>query len=70
MINHFQISLAAARVNAGMTQDEAANKLNVNRNTIIKWESGKVIPRTPQLIALSQIYGVPLDGIRLPETAT
>ena len=66
MANQFQISLAAARVNADLTQDEAAEKLNINRSTIIKWESGKVTPRTPQLIALSQIYGVPLDRIRLP----
>ena len=70
MTEQLQITLAAARVNAGMTQDEAATRLGVNRNTIIKWESGKVIPRTPQMMALSQVYGVPIDAILLPQNAT
>lgn len=70
MTDQFQISLAAARVNAEMTQDEVANALNVSRNTIIKWESGKVIPRTPQLMALSQVYHIPIEAISLPEKTT
>ena len=70
MNNMIQISLAAARVNAGMTQDEAAEQLNVARGTIIKWESGKVVPRTPQLMALSQVYKIPLEAISLPKIAT
>ena len=35
-----QISLAAARVNAGMTQDDVAKKMKVSKNTIVKWEKG------------------------------
>lgn len=30
-----QITLAAARVNAGMTQEEVAKMLNVSKNTIV-----------------------------------
>lgn len=70
MTDTFQISLAAARVNADMTQEEVAKLLNISRNTIIKWENGTVIPRTPQLMALSQIYSIPLEAISLPEKAT
>ena len=40
----FQISLAAARVNAGLTQVEAAEKAHVSNKTINNWENGKVSP--------------------------
>ena len=62
-----QITLAAARVNAGMTQDEAAKALGIDRTTLIKWENGKVIPRTIQLIALANIYNIPIDNIFVPK---
>lgn len=70
MTNSFQISLAAARVNANLTQAEAAEKLGVDKNTIGRWESGKVIPRTPQLLAMSHVYGVSIDNLYLPEKLT
>lgn len=35
-----QISLAAARVNAEMTQAEAAREMKVDRSTIRRWERG------------------------------
>ena len=35
-----QISLAAARVNAGLTQEEVAEKLQVSKKTIVNWEKG------------------------------
>ena len=65
-----QITLAAARVNAGMTQDEAAKALGIGRTTLIKWENGKVIPRTIQLIALANIYNIPIDNIFVPKATT
>lgn len=39
-LEKLQISLAAARVNAGMTQDDVAKKMKVSKNTIVKWEKG------------------------------
>ena len=37
-----KISLAAARVNAEMTQEEVAEIMHVSKNTIINWEKGRV----------------------------
>lgn len=65
-VEKIQISLAAARVNAGMTQTDIAEKLGVSKNTIINWEKGKVKPSPANLIALSTVYHMPVDFIFLP----
>ncbi len=61
-----QISLAAARVNAGMTQEDVAREMHVSKVTIINWEKGKVIPGIPEIQMLSRIYKIPQDNIFLP----
>lgn len=61
-----QISLAAARVNAGLTQEDVAKELHVSKNTIVNWEKGKAEPSISQGLSLSSIYGIPLDNIFLP----
>lgn len=58
-----QISLAAARVNAEMKQEEAARIMGVDRSTIRRWEKGDKIPDYDETKKLSQLYGVPLDNI-------
>lgn len=64
-----QISMAAARVNAKMTQGEAAREMNVSKNTIVNWEKGMTSPTVPQARKLASIYGIPLDFIFLPLTS-
>lgn len=65
-----QISLAAARVNAGYTQDDVARELHVSKTTVINWEKGKVVPAFIVLNALSGLYKIPIDNISLPEKST
>lgn len=62
----FQISLAAARVNAKMTQEDTARAMKVSKTTVVNWEKGKVIPRIPEVEMMSRLYGVPQDYIFLP----
>lgn len=69
-MDRLQITLAAARVNAGMTQEEAANALGINRTTLIKWENGQTIPGTIQLIAMANVYKIPIDNIFVPKATT
>lgn len=61
-----KITLAAARVNAGLTQEEAAKKLQITKQTIINWEKGKVVPGIPEIYMLSHLYNIPQDNIFLP----
>lgn len=64
------ISLAAARVNAKLTQEEVANKMKIGKRTIINWEKGATTPSFADLGMLSEIYGIPIDNIFLPEKST
>ena len=57
----FQISLASARVNAEMTQEEVA------KQTIVSWEKGTSEPKMSQGRELSKLYGIPIDYIFLPK---
>lgn len=62
-----QISLAAARVNAEMTQDEAAKAMHVGKQTIVSWEKGATEPKISQIRQLSRLYRIPIENIFLPE---
>lgn len=61
-----QISLAAARVNAKMTQEDVAKEMHVSKQTIVNWEKGKIVPGIPEIEKLSRIYKMPQDNIFLP----
>ncbi len=62
----FQISLAAARVNAGLTQEDVARALKVGKQTVVNWEKGISEPKMSQSRQLSELYKMPLDYIFLP----
>ncbi len=62
----FQISLAAARVNAKKTQREVAKLMDVNVSTIINWENGRTSPNVEQFMRLCTIYNCPQEAIFLP----
>jgi transcriptional regulator with XRE-family HTH domain len=61
----FRISLEAARVNAKMSQQDAATAMKVNVSTISNWEKGKTSPDADKFKELCQLYGCPMDLIFL-----
>lgn len=61
-----QISLAAARVNAEMTQEDVAKELHVGKQTIVNWEKGATEPKISQMRQLSVLYKIPVENIFLP----
>lgn len=58
-----KITLKAARVNAGLSQREAAHRLKVSRDTVINWENGKSVPRISKVEPICMLYGVMYDDI-------
>lgn len=61
-----KITLAAARVNSGLTQAEFAKKIGVSLSTVINWEKGRTEPDVSQLRKISELSGIPMDYIFVP----
>ena len=45
------------------TQENVAEKINVSRQSIAKWENGESTPDIDTLIKLSKLYNVTLDNL-------
>lgn len=60
-----QISLASARVNAGLTQEDMAKRMCLSKNTIVNWEKGRVSIKPAQLEMYCRICNIPKDCIDL-----
>lgn len=48
------------RTQHGYTQEYIADKLGITRQAVSRWESNASLPSTANLIALTELYGVPL----------
>lgn len=57
----FADKLINLRKKAGMSQEELADKLDVSRQSVSKWESMQSIPDINKIIELSKIFGVSTD---------
>ena len=56
-------NLIQARKLRGMTQEELAEKLDISRQAVSKWENGESVPDTDKLIRLGDVLGVSLDEL-------
>lgn len=56
-------SLAEARRQSGLSQQEAAEALDVSRQAVSRWETGAAAPSTENLVELARLYGVTLDAL-------
>ena len=52
------MTLKAARVNAGLTQKEAAKIIGVSANTLCAYERGKLYPNVCVIKRMEQAYNV------------
>ena len=66
----YKISLAAARVNADMTQQQVAEILKISKVTLVSWEKGKTKIPFNALLNLCELYRVPVDLIFVPDRLT
>ena len=51
------------RKKAGLSQEALAEKLNVSRQAVSKWETGDAVPEIPKLSALAKVFGVTADWL-------
>lgn len=57
------ISIKAARVNAGMTQEEVAKELGKSKNTIVSYESYTTFPDILTAKAMAKLFNMSVDDI-------
>ncbi|NMA67348.1 MAG: helix-turn-helix transcriptional regulator, partial [Clostridiaceae bacterium] len=57
----FSEKLQLLRKNRGLTQEEMAERLDVSRQAVAKWESGQVYPDISNLIQISNLLNVSID---------
>lgn len=66
----YTVSLEAARVNAKLSQRDAAEKLGINVATLSNWERGKTSPDADKFKQLCELYRCPIDLIFLGKKFT
>ena len=59
----FRDNLCQLRKLNGLSQEELAEKVNVSRQTLSKWESGESAPDLERAAALAEVFGVTLDDL-------
>lgn len=59
----FNNRLYQLRKQKGLSQEELANRLNVSRQTVSKWEVGDSTPDMEKLVAISDLFDVSLDKL-------
>lgn len=64
----FNNKLYSLRKQKGFSQEELANRLNVSRQTVSKWEVGESTPDMENLVAISELFEVSLDELVLNRT--
>ena len=58
-----KVSLRAARVNAGLTREEAAKRLGISKTTLQSYENGVTVPNWNMVERLENLYHYPASFI-------
>jgi transcriptional regulator with XRE-family HTH domain len=61
-----KLTLKGARINAGYTQKQVADKVNVHEVTVTNWELGHNKIPAVKLKELSYLYKLKMDDFLLP----
>lgn len=56
------------RKESGMSQEELAEKLNVSRQSVSKWESASAYPELDKILQLANVFGVTTDYLLKDDT--
>ena len=59
----FAENLKMLRKQAGMSQEQLAEKLGVSRQAVTKWETGAGIPDIENIMAISALFDISIDDL-------
>ena len=57
----FGEKLQILRQKAGLSQDALAEKLNVSRQAVSRWERDETMPETEKVVLIADLFGVTTD---------
>lgn len=57
----FADKLVRLRKKSGMSQEELAERMNVSRQSVSKWESAQSVPDLEKILRLGELFGVTTD---------
>ena len=60
---NFERNLQILRKMTNMTQEVLAEKMNVSRQTVSKWELGTILPEIEKLVELSEMFNCSVDEL-------
>lgn len=63
----FGEKLQELRRKAGMSQDALAERLEVSRQAVSKWERDEAMPETEKVVRIAKLFGVSLDELLLDQ---
>lgn len=63
MKQYFSIKLQELRKQHGLSQEALAEILDVSRQSVSKWESGKIYPEIDKIIFLSEYFNISVDEL-------
>ena len=55
--------IAALRGERKLSQGDLAEKLDVSRQSVSKWETGQAVPELDKIIKLADVFGVSVDEL-------
>ena len=51
------------RVAANISQEQLAEKINVSRQSVSKWEMGQALPQIDKVLQLCELFGISTDEL-------
>ena len=63
---NFSEKIICLRKSNNLTQEQLAEKLDVSRQSVSKWETDQAIPEVDKLISLSKTFNVTIDYLLKP----
>lgn len=66
----FKDKIVSLRKEKRISQEELAERLNISRQAIAKWENGESYPDIDNLILLSNIFSISIDGLLKNDNCT
>jgi len=60
---NFSYNLQKIRKEKGLSQEQLAEKLDVSRQSVSKWESGAAYPELEKIMLISDIFGCSMDSL-------